>query len=444
MKKFKIVIVGGASTYTPGIVKGLITNNDELPLKELVLVDINGERLDIMGGFVRILMAKYLPDVKVSWTTNREEAFPGTDFFFVQIRPGGLKQREQDEKIPLKYGLVGQETCGAGGFAFAMRSIPAMVEIVKDAVKYSPEAWILNYSNPESMISEALNRAVPEAKALCLCDMPISQEVSLAKVLGKGHKDLTFKYFGLNHFGWFSAIYDKDGKDLLPQLVKDILEGNKNTIDHVDIKTDPYWQETFKGIIKMTKYFPGFIPLTYLQYYFFPDEMVAKENPEYTRANFVMDHREKEVFEECEEVIKNSSVSDSSLLTGVHGNYIIDIAKSIAFDKKERFVVNVLNEGAISNFREDVVVEVPCYVGSQGVEPIAVGKIPTFQKGLMEMEKSYEVLAVEACLEEDYDKALKALTLNLTIPSAGLAKKVLDELIENNKEYFPDFKPRYF
>ena len=444
MKKFKIVIVGGASTYTPGIVKGLITNNDELPLKELVLVDINKQRLDTMGGYIKILMARYLPEVKVSWTTNREEAFPGTDFFFVQIRPGGLKQREQDEKIPLKYGLVGQETCGAGGFAFAMRSIPAMIEIVKDAVKYAPEAWILNYSNPESMISEALNRAVPEAKALCLCDMPISQEVSLAKVLDMDHKDLNFDYFGLNHFGWFSAIYDNDGKDLLPQLVEDILNGHKNSIAHVDIKTDPYWEETFKGIVKMVKYFPGYIPLTYLQYYFFPDEMVDKEDPLYTRANYVMDHREKEVFEECERVIETGIIDDSSLLTGVHGNYIIDIAKSIAFNKKERFVVNVLNQGAISNFREDVVVEVPCYVGSQGVEPVAVGKIPTFQKGLMEMEKSYEVLAVEACLEADYDKALKALTLNLTIPSAGLAKRVLDDLIENNKEYFPQFKSRIF
>lgn len=444
MKKFKIVIVGGASTYTPGIVKGLVINNKELPLKELVLVDINEQRLDIMGKYIKLLMAKYLPDVKVSWTTSREEAFPGTDFFFVQIRPGGLKQREQDEKIPLKYGLVGQETCGAGGFAFAMRSIPAMVEIVNDAVKYAPEAWILNYSNPESMISEALNRAVPEAKVLCLCDMPISQETSLAKALGKKHEDLTFYYFGLNHFGWFSAIYDNDGKDLLPQLVEDILDGKKNNIDHVDIKTDPYWEETFKGIIKMVKYFPGYIPLTYLQYYFFPDEMVAKENPSYTRANYVIDHREKEVFQECERVIKTGFIEDSSLLTGVHGNYIIDIAKSIAFNKKERFVVNVLNQGAISNFREDVVVEVPCYVGSQGVEPIAIGKIPIFQKGLMEMEKSYEVLAVEACLEEDYDKALKALTLNLTIPSASLAKKVLDDLIKSNKGYFPKFKPRIF
>lgn len=194
----------------------------------------------------------------------------------------------------------------------------------------------------------------------------------------------------------------------------------------------------------MVKYFPGYIPLTYLQYYFFPDEMVAKENPSYTRANYVIDHREKEVFQECERVIKTGFIEDSSLLTGVHGNYIIDIAKSIAFNKKERFVVNVLNQGAISNFREDVVVEVPCYVGSQGVEPIAIGKIPIFQKGLMEMEKSYEVLAVEACLEEDYDKALKALTLNLTIPSASLAKKVLDDLIKSNKGYFPKFKPRIF
>jgi maltose-6'-phosphate glucosidase len=405
-KKYSIVIVGGASTFTPGIVKSLINNNPELPLKRLVLVDINKERLEIMGKFVEIMMNEYLPNVQVSWTCNRKEGFCGADFIFAQIRPGGLEQRDLDEKIPLKYGLVGQETCGAGGFAFAMRSILDMIEIAKDVVKYCKDAWILNYSNPESMISEALMRAVPEAKVLCLCDMPIGQELSLAKLIGMPREELTFKYFGLNHFGWFTNIYDRKGNDYLPKIKKAVLDGEITTLLPEESARDPYWDDVFERIVKMIKFFPDYIPLTYIQYYLFPDEMVEKANPNYTRANYVMDNRMKNVYEECKRVIEQGSVKGSSLDTSVHGEYIIGVAKAISNDTKERFIVNVRNNGAISNFRHDAVVEIPCYIGSYGVEPIAVGEIPDFQKGLMEIEKAYEILAVEACLEGSYEKAV--------------------------------------
>jgi maltose-6'-phosphate glucosidase len=249
-------------------------------------------------------------------------------------------------------------------------------------------------------------------------------------------KDLTFKYFGLNHFGWFTNIYDKKGKDLLPELRSKIVNGEITSIQHIDVHTDPYWASIFNDLIQLTQYSPGFIPLTYLQYYFFPDKMAAKENPDYTRANYVMDHREKEVFEECARVIEAGTAEGIAVDAGVHGGYIIDVAISIAFDQKKRFMVNVPNHGSISNFANDVVVEVPCYVGAFGPEPTVVGEIPTFYKGLMEVEKAYEVLAVEAILNQSYDKALQALTLNLTIPSAGKAKAVLDDILEVNKDYF--------
>jgi maltose-6'-phosphate glucosidase len=436
LKSFNVTIVGGASTYTPGIMKSFIQNKERFPLKQIILMDINEERLNQMGQYVEIMLKEYFPGVKVKWTLDRREAFESADFIFIQIRPGGLKMRELDEKIPLKHELVGQETCGAGGFAFACRSIPAIVEIVKDAVKYAPDAWILNYSNPESMVSEALMRTVPQAKVLCLCDMPISQELSLAQLLGMEHKELTFKYFGLNHFGWFTNIYDLKGKDLLPELRSNIVNGEVTSIQHIDVHSDPYWASIFNDLINLTQYSPGFIPLTYLQYYFFPDNMAAKENPDYTRANYVMDHREKEVFEECALVIEAGTAEGIAVDAGVHGGYIIDVAISIAFDQKKRFMVNVPNHGSISNFANDVVVEVPCYVGAFGAERTVVGEIPTFYKGLMEVEKAYEVLAVEAILEQSYDKALQALTLNLTIPSAGKAKGVLDDILEVNKDYF--------
>jgi maltose-6'-phosphate glucosidase len=440
MKQHVVSIIGGASTYTPGIVKSLIKNHDQFPLKKIILMDINEERLNKMGKFMKILLGEHLPQVEVIWTLDRKEALTETDFIFIQIRPGGLKMREKDEKIPLKHGLVGQETCGAGGFAFALRSIPAIIDIVKDAVKYSPDAWILNYSNPESMVSEALLKTIPEAKVLCLCDMPISQEVSLAKLLDIEHKDLTFKYFGLNHFGWFTNIFDKSGNDLLPLLRKRILNNQIDELQHVDVHTDPYWQTVFKEIVKVIKLFPEYISLTYLQYYFFSEEMVEKENPNYTRANYVMDNREKNIFAECEKVIEEGTAVSSPLNSGVHGDYIINVAKAIANDTRERFIVNVANNGIISNFSSEAIVEVPCYIGSFGIEPISVGEISTFYKGLMEVEKAYEKLAVEAILEGSYDKAIQALTLNLTIPSASKAKAVLDDLIIANKDYFPLLK----
>lgn len=436
----KVVIVGGASTFTPGIIKSLINNNPKLPLKEIVLQDIDEKKLPIMGKFVEIMVKDYLDSVKVSWTTNRAVAFPDADFVLVQIRPGGLTQREQDEKIPLKHGLVGQETCGAGGFAFAMRSIPRMIEIVKDVVKYAPNAWVLNYSNPESMISEAISRTVPEAKVLCLCDMPIGQELSLAALLGKDHSELTFNYYGLNHFGWFENIYDQTGHDYVPEIIQGIKDKKILTMKPDEAARDDYWDDVFERIVKMIDYFPDNIPLTYMQYYLFPDEMVAKEDPNYTRANYVMDNRAKTVYEECERVIKNGTVRGSSLDTDAHGDYIVSVATAIANNTKGRFIVNVKNNGAISNFDDDVVVEVPCYVDSFGAQPIVVGRVPRFQKGLMEVEKAYEILAVEACLEESYNKALKALTLNLTIPNANKAKEVLDDLILANKDFFPNFK----
>lgn len=436
----KIVIVGGASSFTPGIMKSLINRRESLNIKEIALQDIDKDKLEIMGRFCQIMARERAPEVKVSWSTSREESFKDASFILVQIRPGGLKQRELDEKIPLLMGLVGQETCGPGGFAFAMRSIPPMIEIAKDAVKYAPEAWVLNYSNPEAMISEALRREVPEAKVLCLCDMPIGQELGLARLLKKEHEDLTFNYYGLNHFGWFTHIYDKTGYDYVPEIIEGIKNGEITTLKPDEDARDDYWDDVFQRIVKMIKFFPDAIPLTYLQYYLFPDEMVAKENPNYTRANYVMENRHKDVYIEAVKVIDADTIENSPLDTDAHGDYIVGVAESIANDKKGRYIVNVPNDGSIPNFRTDAIIEVPCYVGARGVEPIAIGEIPDFQKGLMEIEKAYEILAVEACIEGSYEKALKALTLNLTIPNANKAKEVLDALIDANQGFFPEFK----
>ena len=442
MKKNKFVIVGAGSSYTPAIVAVLLARRDDLKLQEIALYDIDADRVARTGRFCELYAREHAQGVQVSYTTEIETAFHGADFLFVQIRPGCNQQREQDEKIPLRHGILGQETCGLGGFSFALRCIPAILEIVGKAQEICPDAWILNYSNPEAMISEAIYRTYPHAKALCICDMPISQEETIADFLGIPHKDLTFKYFGLNHFGWFTNIYDKEGRDLLPALRERVLSDPSVRLVNAEAeeKHDNYWGEMYAHAIEGFRAYPEFFPLVYLSYYYFHNEMVAHMDPGYTRANYVLDVREKVVFDDCERCIAAGTTKDSALHAGVHGNYIVDIANAIINNTHERFIINTMNRGAIGNFNHDAVVEVPCYVSAGGIEPVSVGYIPQFHKSLMEAQKGYEKLAVEAALTGSYQKALQAVLLNRTVPSYAVGKAVLDELMEANQGYWPALK----
>lgn len=436
----KFVMIGGGSTQSPGILEVLRQRAEELNLTELVLYDIDDERVSLLGKYTQMYYTEMGSSVKVNYTTNLEESLENADFLFMQIRPGLNKQRSIDEKICLNNGVIGQETCGLGGFSFAMRVIPAVLEIIKKVKEICPDAWILNYTNPEAILSEAIYREFPEAKVLCICDMPISIEGAIAKYFNKDLRALTFKYFGLNHFGWWTNIYDEKGQDLLPILREDVLSGEIETLlqSNMETKGDQYWVETYKQMISLFKRFPKYFPNCYLQYYLTPDEMLTHEDSSYTRGDYVMDGREKNIYEECRRVIEKGSAKDSSLHAGVHGNYIVDIAHAIIHNTRERFTVNQKNHGAISNFDSEAVIEVPAYIGSMGAEIINVGAIPTFQKGLMEMQKAYEKLTVDAALTGSYQTALEAVMLNKTIPNYTVGKKVLDQLYAANKGQWPD------
>ena len=298
--KNKFVIIGAGSTHTPGILAVLAQRAEELKLGELCLHDIDEGRVYHMGEFNRIYMEEHCPQIKTSWTTNLREALEGANYVFVQIRPGRNEQRSLDEHTCYKHGLIGQETCGLGGFSFALRTIPAILDIVKTALEVCPNAWILNYSNPEAMVSEAVYRTYPEAKMLCICDMPISQEETIAEYLKIPHSELTFKYFGLNHFGWYTNIYNKEGKDLLPEIRKDVLDGKLTEFYESgdNGKTDDYWTKTFNNVIKGFRAYPDYLPLCYLQYYYFHDEMLEQFDHNFTRADYVSSTREVTVYDE--------------------------------------------------------------------------------------------------------------------------------------------------
>ena len=441
-KSFAVTVAGGGSTFTPGIALMLLAERDRFPIHKIMFYDNDAERQEIVAKACEIYLKENAPDIEFGYTTDPETAFTGIDFVLAHIRVGKYAMREKDEKIPLKYGVLGQETCGPGGLSYGMRSIGGVLEILDYMEKYSPNAWMLNYSNPAAIVAEATRRLRPNSKILNICDMPIDLEEKMANMVGlKSRKEMRVGYYGLNHFGWWHKIHDKDGNDLMPEIKKHMAangfaDGLAETNQHVDDS----WKETFAKAKDVYAVDPSTIPNTYLKYYLYPDYVVEHSNPEYTRANEVMDGREKTVFGACREIIEKGTAKDCGFEADAHATYIVDLACAIAENTQERFLLIVPNEGAVENFDRTAMVEIPCIVDSNGYERICQGAIPQFQKGLMEQQVSVEKLAVEAWIEGSYQKMWQALTLSKTVPSARVAKLILDDLIEANKGYWPELK----
>lgn len=440
MKKFSIVVAGGGSTFTPGIVLMLLDNLDKFPIRQIKFYDNDAERQEIIAKACDVIIKEKAPDINFVYTTDPETAFTDVDFVMAHIRVGKYAMREKDEKIPLKHGVLGQETCGPGGIAYGMRSIGGVIELVDYMEKYSPNAWMLNYSNPAAIVAEATRRLRPNSKILNICDMPIGIELRMAEMLGlESRKDMVIRYFGLNHFGWWTDIRDKEGNDLMPALKEKVAKVGYNVPIEGE-NTEASWNDTFTKAKDVFAVDPTTLPNTYLKYYLFPDYVVEHSNPNHTRANEVMEGREKFVFGECKAIAEKGTAKDSKLHVDDHASYIVDLARAIAYNTKERMLLIVENDGALSNFDPTAMVEVPCLVGSIGPEKIVQGKIPQFQKGLMEQQVSVEKLTVEAWIEGSYQKLWQAITLSRTVPSASVAKAILDDLIEANKDFWPVLK----
>ncbi|MBM6615319.1 6-phospho-alpha-glucosidase [Desemzia sp. RIT804] len=438
MKTFKIAIAGGGSTYTPGIVKALLLKEKDFPIDEVRLYDIDEERQNDVALLTEKVIEEFNSQMKLSTTSDPKEAFEGVDFVFSQLRVGGNKMREKDEKVPFKLGVVGQETCGPGGMAYGVRTLKPMIELVDYVTAYAPDAWIINYSNPAAIVAEGIRKERPDAKVLNICDMPIGMLLRMAEILDCSYESIEADYFGLNHFGWFTNVY-VDGESRFDELKEYLSEhglvtpAQSKDSQHSDVD----WLKSHSNVAEMMQLFPDYIPSSYLQYYLIPQTVIEQTDLDYTRANRVMDNREKSLFDAITH-LKETGEMVEGFKVGVHGTFIVDVAMSIAFDERKRFLLIVENKGAIPNLPNDAMVEVPAYVTSRGPEPIRMDAVPLFYKGLMEQQLASEKLIVEAATEGSYQKALQAFALNKTIPSSEKAKEVLDGLINVNKGYWPE------
>lgn len=434
----KILICGGGSTYTTGIVKSLLLEKDKLHFSEICLYDIDKKRQNKMSVLVKAMIGMLRPETNLTVTSNPETAFTNADYILIQIRSGMLKMRSIDERICIENGIIGQETVGPAGLSYGLRTIYPMFEIVEYAEKYAnKDYWIINYANPAAIVSKAINCKYPNARIVNVCDMPIEILERFSEILECDLNELEADYFGLNHYGWFKKVR-RNGVDVTDELVQysktnGYLPKNLNG----GLLNDPDWLHTFQCIQNIVSVFDDCLPNTYMQYYYYPEESCRYMDKNNTRGMQVINGREKKVFEAADNYIEGNDIDFNQFDVGIGADMLIDIIDSIENDLRKRMIVIVKNGGIIPNLAPDAMVEVPAYITSHGIEPIYIGEIPRYYKGMIEQEDACEGLVVEAALEHSYKKLVMALHLNRTIPSLEKAEILAKKLKEANEEYWP-------
>lgn len=430
----KIATIGGGSSYTPELVEGFIKRYDELPVKDLYLVDIEEgkEKLEIVGNLAKRMVEKAGVGINIHLTLDRREAIKDADFVTTQFRVGLLDARIRDEKIPLKYDVIGQETTGPGGFAKAQRTIPVILDICKDIEELSPNAWLINFTNPSGIITETVLKHT-NVKTIGLCNVPIGMVYGVAEMLDVDVERVSIDFAGLNHLVWGTHIY-LDGEDITERLIDSFAGGKSMSMKNVP---DLPWEPEF---IKSL----GMFPCPYHRYYYLTDKMLEEEKKEAatvgTRGEQVK-KLEKELFELYKDPILNIKPPQLEKRGGAHySDAACSLINSIYNNKKDMHVVNVKNNGTIADLPDDVVIETNAIVDRNGAHPINIGHVSTKIRGLMQSVKAYEELTIEAGVRGDYYTALQALTIHPLVPSSTVAKKILDDIIRENIDYLPQYK----
>ena len=417
----KIAVIGGGSTYTPELVEGLGLRRDVLPLDELALHDIDPGRLAVVGGLAARILRHHGFSGRFATTTDRAEAIRGASFVLVQLRVGGMAARLRDETIPLQFGCIGQETTGAGGFAKALRTVPVVLDIAADTQRFgAPGAWLLDFTNPSGLVTQAL--LDHGHRAIGLCNVPIGFQRDFAARLGVAPERVQLEHVGLNHLSWERRVL-VDGVDRLPELIE-------RHADELAAET-----ELPAELIRLQRAVPSY----YLRYYYFTRQVLAELRAGRPRAEEVM-----EIERGLLEMYADPALEVKPKLLEQRGGAFYSEAsamliESLHADRGDVQVVNTRNEGAIPNVAADAVVEVPCTITAAGARPLPVEPLAPAMHGLVEHAKAYERLTVQAAVSGDRGLALEALLANPLVGDYDVARPLLEALLAANREYLPRF-----
>ncbi|CUW24815.1 putative 6-phospho-beta-glucosidase [Serratia grimesii] len=435
MKSLKIAVIGGGSSYTPELVDGLIQRIEELPVTELALVDVEPgrEKVEIIAALTQRMLARHgLEQVKVSVHFELDDAIRDASFVLTQFRVGQLPARAADERLGLKYDLIGQETTGVGGFAKALRTIPVMLDIARRVEKLAPDAWIINFTNPAGIVTEAVSRYT-NAKIIGLCNVPISMHHMIANMLKAPYSEVQMQFAGLNHMVWVHQV-TQNGLDVTDKVIDMLCDGAALTMNN--IKEEP-WQPDFLRAV-------GAIPCPYHRYFYQTKEMLAEEiaaaAERGTRAEQVM-KVEKELFELYADPHLDSKPEQLSFRGGSYYSEVaLELIRAIHNNLGTQLVVNTANRGAIRGLPDDAVIETNCIVDAQGAHPLTFGTLPDAMHALTQQVKAYERLTIEAAVHGDRRSGLLALVTNPLVGNANVAQPLLDEVLAVNAPYLPQFK----
>lgn len=419
----KVTVIGGGSSYTPELVEGFGLRRDVLPVDELVLHDIDEERLGVVGGLARRMLSRLDFPGKLTLTTDREAAIAGASFVLVQLRVGGLAARLLDETIPPRFGCVGQETTGPGGFAKALRTIPVVLGIAEDTARLgAPGAWLLDFTNPSGLVTQAL---LDEGhRAIGLCNVPIGFQRDLAARLGVAPERVQLEHVGLNHLSWERRVL-VDGVDRLPALLH---EQAREIAGEVELPVE---------IVRLL----GVIPSYYLRYYYCTAEVLEEQKRERPRAEEVM-----AIDRGLMELYADPALDEKPKLLEERGGAFYSEASAMLIEslhggRGDVQVVNVRNDGALPDLAGDAVVEVPCRIDRDGAHPLPLEPLAPELRGLVEQAKAYELLTVRAAVSGDREVALKALMANPLVREYGVAAPLLEALLDANRAHLPRFFP---
>lgn len=413
MTGVKVVVLGGSGVATPALVEALIQSDGRTCPLELVLVGRSADKLEKVAGVAR-LVAGDDPLLAVSHTTDVESALSGADYVINQIRVGGLAARAFDETFPQELGLPGEETVGPGGFANASRTIPVVLEYARLIERICPEAKLLTFANPNSLVQYAITRYT-KVRTIGLCDSPISLIANIADALGASAQELVVDYVGMHHFGWVTGVWWQ-GRDVLPDVLA---------------KAAKVAKDVEPSIVQAI----GAVPGSYLNYVFHPDRMLAKKKGKRPRAEELLELQDEILADYGRSMVTGQrpaalarrkarwykAIVAPVLLAMVEG-----VGDGMAV-KGSRFILNVVNGSAVPWLPPEAIVEVPTLLEGGQVRPLVIGPVPLDVKALVQANCAYEMLAVEAIVEQDRAKALRALLMNPIVHTYDQAVAVVEQ-----------------
>jgi len=427
----KVTVIGGGSTYTPELIKGFLDRVDTFPVSELWLMDIDQDRLDIVGGFAQRIVENMGAPFKVILTTDQRAAVRDTRYVVTQLRVGMMTARRNDEYLGHRHGLIGQETTGVGGMAKALRTIPVVLSIAKAMAELAPGALLANFTNPSGIVTEALARYAPDVPAIGVCNVPITTQMGIIEKLEELYErkidpqNAKLDTLGLNHLSWHRG-FTLDGEDVWPQLMQGYLT-------ELEKEKHPEWPPQLIQTLQM-------MPNYYLNYFYQTDSKLAAQSDwPPSRADEVIEieegllqqYADPNLKEPPEDLMKRGGAYYSTLATQILTAHYNDLG--------ETHIINTPHRGAVPGWPEDWVLEMPCKVDASGIQPLPTEPLPPVCFGLLAQVKSYELLTVEAALHGDRKAAYQALLANPIGPAADKVQEVLDDMLETNREFLPLF-----